>query len=216
MKSLLRIRDPLDPKDGQRNGLEMVGQPSLEFVNTQSLFQMTSELSTLIHGFKYRQLKRHIPFLCQYLRFRPLLLKDLEDVDALVPVPIHPIRFRERGYNQAEVIAREVSKIVGKPVITDLLVRNRNTKSQTKLTREARRQNLKQAFSLPNSNRLVGQRVLLIDDVFTTGATAAACGELLWKAGCQSVRFFSLAKVDVVEGRGDFDLEMMALTGFLT
>ncbi len=172
------------------------------------LFRMTPALSTLIHGFKYRHYPRHVRFLCAYFRFRPDLRDALNSVDVLVPVPIHAARRRERGYNQAEKIAEELSAWSGVPVASDALKRVRPTKSQTRLNKEDRGVNLRNAMVLGRASKLAGMRVLLVDDVYTTGATARACVELLRKAGCQSVDTFAFARVEVDRDKNDFELEL--------
>ena len=178
------------------------------------LFIMGPQLSTLIHGFKYRHLKRHIRFLCAYLRYRPDLPEWCGKFDALAPVPIHSARKRERGYNQAEEIAREASRYMRLPVLANALCRTRATVSQTKLNREQRARNLENAFRCAEPDSVRGKRILLVDDVYTTGATVARCAELLLEAGALSVGVFALAKVDTVQEMDDFAMEMEAVSGY--
>jgi ComF family protein len=178
------------------------------------LFLMGPQLSTLIHGFKYRHLKRHIRFLCAYIRYRPELAEWCGTFDALAPVPIHAARKRERGYNQAEEIAREAARHLLLPVLAHALSRTRATVSQTKLNREQRARNLENAFRCADPASVRGKRILLVDDVYTTGATVARCAELLLEAGALSVGVLALAKVDAVPEMDDFALEMEAVSGY--
>lgn len=105
------------------------------------------------------------------------------DIDAIVPVPLHWQRQWRRGYNQAEVIASGISVVLGKPVVTDLLRRNKKTKTQTRLTIQEKEQNVKEAFIINRKSLKlfteqlapVLHHILLVDDVFTTGSTALAC-----------------------------------------
>ena len=87
------------------DGREEAAEGAREAMPLRCLFNMGPQLSTLIHGFKYRHMRRHIRFLCAYLRYRPDLAEWAGGFDALVPVPIHAVRRRERGYNQAMEIA---------------------------------------------------------------------------------------------------------------
>ncbi len=112
--------------------------------------------------------------------FSGLLAADLKsselyrDVDMIVPVPLHPLRKWQRGYNQAEIIAREIARSLGCPLETSLLKRSRNTKSQARLNMEQKSRNLHGAFALnPKSKALRASHshILLVDDVFTTGTT---------------------------------------------
>jgi ComF family protein len=181
---------------------------------TRFLFHMGPQLTTLIHGFKYRHLKRHIRFLCAYLRYRPDLAEWSGTFDALAPVPIHSVRKRERGYNQAEEIAREAAGHLRLPVLAHALSRTRATVSQTKLNREQRARNLENAFRCADPALVRGKRILLVDDVYTTGATVARCAELLLEAGALGVGVLALAKVDAVAEMDDFALEMEAVSGY--
>ena len=175
---------------------------------------MGPQLSTLIHGFKYRHLKRNIRFLCAYLRYRPDLADWCGAFDLLAPVPIHAVRRRERGYNQAEEIAKEASRYLRLPVLANALSRARATVSQTKLNREQRAHNLEKAFVCADPAAVRGKRILLVDDVFTTGATVGRCAELLLEAGALCVGVLALAKVDAVPELDDFALEMEAVSSY--
>jgi len=106
-----------------------------------------------------------------------------EGFDAVIPVPLHSARKRERGYNQSELLAREVAARLGIPVLTRALKRVRNTRSQTGLKREERLLNVQGAFRVKDKPAVSGKAVLLVDDVTTTGATLEACGEALILAG---------------------------------
>ncbi len=178
------------------------------------LFLMGPQLSTLIHGFKYRHMRRHIRFLCAYLRYRNDIAAWAGTFDALVPVPIHSIRKRERGYNQAEEIAREASPYLNLPVLGKALRRTRATISQTKLNRADRARNLSRAFLCPDPEIVRGKRLLVVDDVFTTGATAGRCAELLLAAGAVYVGVLTLAKVETAVDLDDFALELEAVSGY--
>ena len=106
-------------------------------------------------------------------------------IEGLVPVPVHRRRLRKRGYNQAELLARAVARETGLPVFPDALCRGISTTAQKKLSREERASNLREAFQ-PGSQSPPA-RVLLVDDIFTTGATADACAEVLLRMGAEEV-----------------------------
>ncbi|MEE9161802.1 MAG: phosphoribosyltransferase family protein [Candidatus Neomarinimicrobiota bacterium] len=111
--------------------------------------------------------------------------------DALVPVPLHRRKQRERGYNQALVLTAGLAGLVGLPVMDRLVVRHRWTRSQTGLTRDQRLANV--AGSFRATRRCDGQKILLMDDVLTTGATAAACGAALKAGGAEEVAVITVA-----------------------
>jgi ComF family protein len=113
----------------------------------------------------------------------------------IVPVPLHPRRLRERGFNQAGLIARELGRRVGRPCGEKALVRRLDTVPQAGLSAAARRRNVADAFVVRRKGQVAGQVVTLVDDVLTTGATAYACARALRAAGAREVRMLSVARV---------------------
>jgi ComF family protein len=121
----------------------------------------------------------------------------LPDTDGVIPVPLHPWRLLRRRYNQAAEIARPLARRAGVAYCPDALVRRRHTGTQGGKSGEARRGNVAGAFGVPNAwrPRLAGRRLLLIDDVFTTGATAESCAEALKSVGAARVDIAVIARV---------------------
>jgi ComF family protein len=119
----------------------------------------------------------------------------LLDWDGLVPVPLHWARRWQRGFNQAEVLARAVGRRHRLPVLRGALRRVRPTPPQQG-DLEARRRNVRDAFAVPVPSRVAGRRLILVDDVFTTGATANACAGALLRAGAADVAVLTLARVE--------------------
>jgi|YNPNPStandDraft_1061719.scaffolds.fasta_scaffold00288_11 ComF family protein len=115
------------------------------------------------------------------------------EVDVIVPVPLHPRRLRQRGYNQAALLAREIGWRTGLAVNEEALCRTRATPPQMRLNAAARRQNIAGAFRCPDGSRLP-PRVLLVDDVCTTGATLEACADALRASGASLVWALTLAR----------------------
>ncbi len=112
--------------------------------------------------------------------------------DALVPIPIHPSRMRRRGYNQASLIARELSRLSGIPVNEELIVRTKRTKAQKELSERERQNNLKKAFKiLQNDVKL--NTIVIIDDIYTTGSTIDAVAEMLLQAGVCKIYYMVMA-----------------------
>ena len=137
-------------------------------------------------------LLRHLAWLlaAEASRYLPLI-----GWDALVPVPLHWRRRWERGFNQAEVLARAVGRQHGLPVLRRALVRVRPTPRQEG-DLDARRRNVREAFAVQKPQAVRDQRLLLVDDVFTTGATANACARALLDAGAAEVGVLTLARVE--------------------
>ncbi len=151
----------------------------------RSPFLFTGLMRQAIHEFKYRNLRAIAPglavFLYDYLADNPV------PGNVLVPVPVHPKRLRERGYNQSSLLARELSRLAGIPVVNDCLVRNTYLTPQAKLSSAADRlKNITGAFTCANA-QLNNKEVILIDDVSTSGATLNACAAALKSAGAAAV-----------------------------
>ncbi len=151
-------------------------------------FAYAPPLDRLLPRFKFHADLAAGALLSQLMREAPPPLA----VDALLPVPLHPGRLRERGFNQALELARPLARGRGVPLRPDLLQRVRATPAQTTLDGAARRRNLREAFVAPGP---VPVRVLLVDDVMTTGTTLAACADALKRAGAQWVGCWVAARV---------------------
>lgn len=119
----------------------------------------------------------------------------LEAADVIVPVPLHRWRLLMRAYNQSALLARALGQLSGKPVIADALTRTKVTVPQGGLSRAERRRNVAKAFSVRAPADVAGKRVLLVDDVLTSGATANACAVTLFHAGAAAVDVLALARV---------------------
>lgn len=126
----------------------------------------------------------------------------IEDADAIAPVPLHRFRLLHRRYNQAAEIARPLAAITGTPYLPDALVRRRDTATQAGKSGSGRKRNVAAAFEVPASRRkqVDGLRILLIDDVLTTGATAEGCARALKAAGAARVDLAVVARVQAAAG----------------
>ncbi len=117
-----------------------------------------------------------------------------EHIDMLMPVPLHTDRLREREFNQSLLLADRLNRGLGLPLSYHNLVRLRSTQAQTELSRKARLKNLRRAFGVLRQGEVVGKRVLLVDDVFTTGTTVNECAKVLRRAGAADVYVVTLAR----------------------
>ncbi len=149
-------------------------------------------LRKLIHVFKYEKVK---PLAKPLGRLLSLSLPREQRFDMIVPMPLHWRRLWSRGFNQSELLARVLSKATGVPVAMPIR-RRRSTSPQAGLSSAKRRTNVSGAFSLKRGKSVQGLRILLVDDVLTTGATAAACALILKRAGALHVSVIALARVD--------------------
>jgi ComF family protein len=149
----------------------------------------------LIHDFKFRDTHNARRLLGRWLcQAAPELIRD---ADVIVPVPLARLRLLTRRFNQAQLLAAEVCRQTGKPVLPLALKRTRATASQIGLTRRQREQNVSGVFAVSQQavHEISGKSVLLIDDVVTTGSTAAAAAIALKKAGASRVDVLALALV---------------------
>jgi ComF family protein len=166
------------------------------FVKAAAYAAYDGELRELIHLLKYEQVEPAAGVLGRMLAEAFHKLDLIADSILVVPVPLYRSKRRERGFNQAELIARAALEggALGCEMRTDVLERTRPTVSQIGLTRPQRVENLRGAFRVPHLNRVVGRTVLLVDDVLTTGTTASECARILRKAGAEKVWVVTVAR----------------------
>ncbi|MDF9829350.1 phosphoribosyltransferase family protein [Parabacteroides sp. PF5-6] len=157
-------------------------------------FEQGGGVRRLIHALKYYGNKKLGYVLGRYAA-RELLHTDpsFGEADVLLPVPLHPRKYRKRGYNQSEWIARGMASVLQIPVCTTAVRRDIMTESQTGKIGYSRWENVAAVFSVSDPDRLKGKYVLLVDDVITTGATAGACIDALSSVEGIKISFFTLA-----------------------
>jgi ComF family protein len=149
-------------------------------------------LRNLIHAFKYGKVESLAKPLGKFLCGA---LPANEEFDLVIAMPMHWRKRMERGFNQAELLARPVAKLYGLKLAKNLR-RKKRTVSQAGLTQAERQNNLKGSFEVRNTGEVSGRRILLVDDVFTTGATLRAATDVLKSAGAARVCALTLARVD--------------------
>jgi competence protein ComFC len=156
------------------------------------LFEFDENLQQIIHSIKYRKMDRlayGFGLYCQSHLPPALLAKDA----LVLPVPLHPSREKERGYNQSYHIARGLFHTQKQIIVRDLFTRRRNTKSQTTLDRQQRQNNVKDAFEIRNPEKVLSKTVIIVDDVVTTGATLNECAGNLKAFGVKEIIGLALA-----------------------
>lgn len=149
-------------------------------------------MSQSIYRFKYAGRQEYAEYYATQIVKK--FSKEIREIhpDALIPVPLHRSRFRKRGYNQAEVLAKEIGKLINVPVVTDLVIRCRKTTPQKELSRQNRQNNLKRAFKI-NRNDVKLNTIIVIDDIYTTGSTMDMVSKTCLEAGVVRVYGICLA-----------------------
>lgn len=194
--TILRIEPPLCPKCGLPQPSESLcpvcSHRETAIDGIRSPFHFTGTIRQAVHQLKYQNLRAAAGMLAglmsEYLKSNPV------PGETLVPVPLHPKRLKERGYNQSELLARELSKLTGLALMTDCLVRKLQTPPQARTAAlEERRRNVKGAFACVDE-KVRGKSIILIDDVATSGATLDAAAEALKSHGAAAVWGLTLAR----------------------
>ena len=149
----------------------------------------------MILGYKHSDQTNRAPTFAQWMHRAGMDL--INDCDIICPVPLHRQRLIRRRFNQSAMLARELSKLSHKPAILDLLIRKYHTRTQGGLSTRARFRNVRGAFDVNPTRAMLleGARVLLIDDVLTTGATVEACSKCLIDGGAQNVDVLTFSRV---------------------
>ncbi|OIO19815.1 MAG: hypothetical protein AUJ37_02090 [Candidatus Magasanikbacteria bacterium CG1_02_41_34] len=160
-----------------------------------TMYEESGRIGKIIHTLKYDFADDSMPVIEKIIQTWVKKHRDhLPDVDVIIPVPLHKKRYAERGFNQAILLARVLAKEGEIPIDENILTRSRNTPHQARLDREGRLQNVKEAFHVFTLDSIQGKRVLLVDDVYTTGATMQTCAEALLASGASSVYGWTLAR----------------------
>ena len=120
-------------------------------------------------------------------------MDEFLNFDYLVPIPIHEKRRKERGFNQTEVLVKELSKLSGIPYDNEILLRHKQTKPQNSLTPKERKDNIKGAFFVNKADLIENKKILIVDDIFTTGSTVEEAAKELYKNGAVNVCVFTLS-----------------------
>lgn len=172
-----------------------------EFERALILGPFEGALQRAVYATKFKQQKKLGRELGRRMGQSAALIRELRQVDLLVPVPLHPARQRERGYNQSLCIAQGLGEVLDLPVCDRLLLRRSNTRQQARLDSEARRRNLCDAFEV--IDELPPQECIgVVDDVITSGSTLNACARALNLAGAHRIRAIALASPPRAQGNG--------------
>lgn len=169
---------------------------SNEFVfdKARSVFPFSATVQNLIHELKYNEMKRITKYLGEHVSKYLHNFQPFENIDIIVPVPLHKVKKRARGFNQSELLSKEISIHMNWLHIPNLVLRNRFTDTQTKLDRKQRQENVSGAFILNSKINIQNKNILIVDDVFTTGSTVNSICELLKKNHADRIFVLTIAR----------------------
>ena len=169
------------------------GRTEIQLATAFCSFDKGGIMQHFLHQLKYKGAKEVGEKLGLLLGFDLMQNLPYQDIELLVPVPLHPKREHKRGYNQSAEIVKGISEAIGKPFSTENLIRNHYSDTQTNKSRFDRWENVKELFSVRKPELLEGHHILLIDDVVTTGSTLEACANVLLKIPGTKVSIATLA-----------------------
>ena len=167
---------------------------SMKNVDIRYIFQYKEIIRKLIIQYKFNNKSYLYKTFCEIIAKDKKVFDFIKSYDIIIPVPIHKKRMKERGYNQSELISRELASTLDLEIYTNVLVKVKNNKPQSILTQKEREENTKNAYKLANSEKIYNKKVLIFDDVYTTGATISACIKELEKAYPNKIGILALAK----------------------
>lgn len=169
------------------------GRIPIESATSLLFFKKQGYAQKLIHQLKYRGKQKIGSFLGEKLGIEMRKSNRFSNLDAIIMVPLHPKKQRIRGYNQLTFFARQLAVELQIPVLEHVLIKTEQSDSQTRKSRMMRFEKLKENFYLQHPEKIQGLHILLVDDVFTTGATLEACAQELLKAGNVKLSFATMA-----------------------
>lgn len=185
---------PMDGETGTIPSCANCREMTLHFESARAIIVANETFLELIHRYKYQGQRWFEPYLFELIATGVVGRVQPGEWDMVVPVPLHPVKLREREFNQAEVLGRQFSRATGIPLRSELIFRARATGTQTHLSRAERSENVTGAFAAAGDSRLDGCRCIVFDDVLTTGATTNAVAQVLRGLGASRVSVWSLGR----------------------
>lgn len=158
------------------------------------IFQYKELIRKLIIQYKFNNKSYLYKTFCEFIVKNKKAFDFIKSYDIIIPVPMHNRKKALRGYNQSELIAKELAKTAKIKIFTDILIKTKNNKVQSSLNKQDRKNNVKDVYKLVKKEKIYNKKVLIFDDIYTTGATIEACKKEILTANVKSVGILTLAK----------------------
>jgi ComF family protein len=183
----------MDDLTNNKSTERLSGRFAFEKAYAAFKYDKDSKIQKLLELIKYKGEKKMAVHLGQLCAQKALELGLFKDIDCIIPVPLHPKKFKKRGYNQSEMLAIGLNHSLNVPILTDTLMRTKNQQSQTSKNLWDRWKNTQTNFQLSTTAQIEGKHLLLIDDVLTSGSTLEACAKVLLSIPNVKISIFTLA-----------------------
>ena len=158
------------------------------------VFKYEDVIRKLILNYKFNDKSYLYKTFCEFIVKNKKIVEFIKSYDIIIPVPMFKTKIRKRGYNQSELMAKEIAKNVGIKVYTDVLIKIKDNKVQSSLNKQDREENTKNVYNLVNLEKIYNKKVLIFDDIYTTGSTVEACIKEIEKAKPSKIGILTLAK----------------------
>ena len=158
------------------------------------VFKYDGEIRKMLLNYKFNDKPYIYNTFVNFLKKNEKIFIQIKKYDIIIPVPISKKRFKERGYNQSELIARKIAKYAGIKYANNVLIKTKNNIAQSLLEEQNRKENVKGVYKLNCSKKIKNKNILLIDDIYTTGSTVNECSKILKDADVNKIGIFTLAK----------------------
>jgi len=189
------LQDELCPKCGSPQKSQHCDIcTDFHFHRARSVFPFNKPVRSLIHYLKYYEFTKVADYLATYCYEYLQKYAPFPNIDIICPVPLHKVRKRSRGFNQAEKISSKLAFYMGWNHLPDLILRTKHTSTQTKLSKAERNKNVSEAFGVNSQYQVKNRSILVLDDVFTTGSTVNAISKVLEKYEVRGIYILTIAR----------------------
>lgn len=161
------------------------------------IFKYEGKIRNLIIDYKFNDKPYLNELFAKIILKNAKICRKIKKYDIIIPVPIHKKRKNERGYNQSELIARKLAKNLNVELVTDSLIKQKNTLPQSTLSKKQREENVKTVYKIQNKQKIENKKIILLDDIYTTGATAEECSKILKQNGAKEILVLTIAKDEI-------------------